>query len=308
MQEWVKLGHLFAPDGGRAWQRSHASVPILDRISGDAARILYSARGADQRSYTGAVTVDLATREVLDVEPEPLLGPGRPGFFDADGSMATDLVRSDHGALLYYIGWNRAHDVPFRNAVGMAVSTGDGATFARYSAGPILDRSIHDPCFVASCCVRPVGAGYRMWYLSCIDWERLDTGEFRHHYHLKEATSDDGLIWRRAGKVAIDFRYPGEYAISVPRVVVDRDTWKMWYSYRAGPGTETYRIGYAESPDGDRWERRDDVAGLDPAPGAWDGEMVCYPYVFDHGGDRFMLYNGDGYGRTGFGLARLEEA
>jgi hypothetical protein len=33
---------------------------------------------------------------------------------------------------------------------------------------------------------------------------------------------------------------------------------------------------------------------------------VCYPCVFDHGGDRFLLYNGNAYGRTGFGLARLE--
>ena len=34
--------------------------------------------------------------------------------------------------------------------------------------------------------------------------------------------------------------------------------------------------------------------------------MVCYPYVFDHAGNRYMLYNGNGYGRTGFGMAILE--
>jgi len=33
---------------------------------------------------------------------------------------------------------------------------------------------------------------------------------------------------------------------------------------------------------------------------------ICYPYVFDHAGSRYMLYNGNGYGRTGFGIAILE--
>ena len=38
----------------------------------------------------------------------------------------------------------------------------------------------------------------------------------------------------------------------------------------------------------------------------WDSEMICYPYVFDRKGERYMLYNGNGYGKTGFGLAVLE--
>ena len=35
--------------------------------------------------------------------------------------------------------------------------------------------------------------------------------------------------------------------------------------------------------------------------------MICYPFVFDHKGKRFMLYNGNSYGKTGFGLAEMEE-
>jgi hypothetical protein len=34
--------------------------------------------------------------------------------------------------------------------------------------------------------------------------------------------------------------------------------------------------------------------------------MVAYPFVFDWRSRRFMIYNGNGYGRTGFGLARWE--
>ncbi len=35
--------------------------------------------------------------------------------------------------------------------------------------------------------------------------------------------------------------------------------------------------------------------------------MIEYPFVFDHKCNRYMLYNGNSYGKTGFGLAVLEK-
>ena len=78
----------------------------------------------------------------------------------------------------------------------------------------------------------------------------------------------------------------------------------MWFCYR---GTDfPYRIGYAESDDAVSWIRRDDLAGIAASDNGWDSEMVCYPHVFDHGEHRYMLYNGNGYGASGIGLAVLE--
>jgi hypothetical protein len=78
----------------------------------------------------------------------------------------------------------------------------------------------------------------------------------------------------------------------------------MWYSYR-GP---SYRLGYAESADGLRWQRMDEAIGIAPSPSGWDSESMCYAQVFDHAGQRYMVYNGNGYGRSGFGLAVREAA
>jgi len=112
----------------------------------------------------------------------------------------------------------------------------------------------------------------------------------------------DGINWQREGLVAIDFANAQEYAISRPSVIHDSDRWRMWYSYRG----QLYRIGYAESDDGKRWERLDNQAGIDTSLTGWDSEMIEYPFVFDHNDQRYMLYNGNGYGKTGFGLAVLE--
>ena len=73
----------------------------------------------------------------------------------------------------------------------------------------------------------------------------------------------------------------------------------MWYSVRGG----AYRLGYAESTDGIVWERKDDRAGLPVSQDGWDSEMITYPVVFRHRDTLQMLYNGNGYGRTGIGLA-----
>jgi hypothetical protein len=153
----------------------------------------------------------------------------------------------------------------------------------------------------ASPCVLVDGGVWRMWYVSGTGWTPEERSA-KHYYHVKYAESDDGVEWRRAGVVCIDYR-PGEHAIARPCVLKQGDRYRMWYCYR-GPA---YRIGYAESGDGLRWERLDDAAGIDVSAAGWDSEMLAYPYVFEHGGALYMLYNGNDYGRTGVGLAVLAE-
>ena len=106
----------------------------------------------------------------------------------------------------------------------------------------------------------------------------------------------------------IDYANKYEYAISRPSVIrTAKGIYRMWYSYRAQANVATYRIGYAESNDGLKWVRMDEASGIDVSASDWDSEMICYPRVFEHKGQLFMLYNGNGYGKTGFGLAVLEE-
>ena len=35
--------------------------------------------------------------------------------------------------------------------------------------------------------------------------------------------------------------------------------------------------------------------------------MISYPCVFDYKGKRYMLYNGNDYGKSGFGIAVLDK-
>lgn len=298
---WRKLGLIFCPAGEMAWMQSHAAVPIAESLGGGIFKIYFSSRDKFNRSFTGYTVIDIARpNQILELSSNPVLSPGGLGEFDDSGAMATWLTSYQGKKFLYYIGWNLGITVPFRNSIGLAISTQNNE-FLRYSSGPIVDRSMNEPHFCASCCVFPGEDFWRMWYLSCTGW-RMQGGKPEHKYHIKYAESEDGINWQRAGLVAIDFANDEEFAISRPSVIHD-DRWRMWYSFRG----DTYRIGYAESEDGRKWSRFDTEVGIDVSTTGWDSEMIEYPFVFDYEGQRYMLYNGNGYGKTGFGLAILEQ-
>ena len=300
---WIKLGLVIDPSVPRSVGLTHASLPIAQHVQGDVFRIL--SFGADQqgRSLPTWVEIDLAKPDrILDAASAPLFPLGEPGFFDDSGCMPTWLVSHDGADFLYYIGWNLSQAVPFRNSLGLAIRPRGEKHFRKYSQGPILDRSIHDPCMVASMSAHVRAGLWQMWYLSCLRWEATPNGP-RHYYHIKHATSKDGIHWQREGRVCIEFANAGEYAISTPCVLWHNDRYLMWYSYRG----ESYRIGYAESRDGVHWQRLDHLAGINVSPTGWDSDMIEYPFVFDHKGRRYMLYNGNRFGGSGMGLAVLAD-
>ena len=146
-----------------------------------------------------------------------------------------------------------------------------------------------------------------MWYLSTIRWEVFDDRP-EPVYHIKYTESDDGLDWRRPGIVAVELKSPDEGGLSSPSVRKTPDGWEMWYSYRGIRDYRTnpahsYRIGFATSPDGLRWTRRDDEVGIDVSESGWDSEMIAYARVYEHGGKLHMMYNGNGFGASGIGHA-----
>ena len=278
---------------------SHAANCAALRVDTHRYRVFFSSRDALNRASIGWVEIDMRSPlSVRTISTEPVLRPGPTGAFDDSGvSLACINV---HAGLthLYYTGWNLGVTVPWRNSIGLAVSR-DGLHFERASPAPVLDRNRHDPFSLSYPFVRHDDSGWRMWYGSNLRWGP-DQCDMDHV--IKYATGITAESWQPAGLVCIGIEHSDEYAFSRPCVVREGSLWQMWYSYRGA----AYRIGYAESQDGITWARRDEHAGITTGPETWDGESVEYPWVFDHEGSRYMLYNGNRYGLTGFGIAILE--
>lgn len=282
---------------------THGSVPFADPLGGDRFRLYFSGRDELNRSQIGFFEIDINDpQRILSISETPVVRPGELGTFDESGTMVSWLVNHENCKYLYYIGWNEGTTVPFRNSIGLAISQDGGNTFVKYSNGPILDRNIYDPYFVGSSCVLSQKGKWKMWYLSCTGWE-IDNVQVKHKYLIKYAESPDGIDWQPTDVVCIDFEGQEEYAISRPSVMRENQLYRMWYSYTG----DSYRIGYAESREGINWTRKDEEVGINVSSSGWDSEMIEYPFVFDHQERRYMLYNGNDYGRTGIGLAQLVE-
>ena len=130
-------------------------------------------------------------------------------------------------------------------------------------------------------------------------------------YHIKYCESDDGIDWRRTGEIALDYKSSDEGGI-VKAAVLNSSLYEMWFAYRGRADYRTniknsYRIGYAHSPDGRKWVRNDEQYGLGVSKDGWDSEMVAYPSIVCVEGARYMFYNGNGFGKTGFGYCEWSE-
>lgn len=310
---WHKLGLIFCSSGQKPWMASHASIPFAERMEGDLYRIYFTSRDAQNRSHISWLELDITRPDkIIRLSESPIIAPGAPGRFDDCGAAAGWIVHHEGKRHLYYVGYNVPKTVPFHVSIGLA-HCNDGDNFIA-PAGPIIDRSRVDPYFVSGPCVLIENGLWRMWYLSGLGWAKNYKTSAAASYDIRYVESDDGVNWNCTGQTAISLG--DDYAIARPCVLRERDGgYSMWYCMRTQNGP--YRLGFARSSDGLAWTRDDANSGMqifdDGLHGTihrvlaggrtWDSEMIAYPYVFDHGAERYMLYNGGDYGRTGFGIA-----
>jgi hypothetical protein len=309
--KWMKKGLIYKPSGQNWWNRTHASVPTVDSTDQKIWRIYFGTRDEMNRNRISYITVEAGNpTHVLYEHDAPVLDLGNLGTFDDCGVMPSWILDYDGKKYLYYIGWTVRSTIPYHNSIGLAISKDNGYTFERFSEGPVFGETYVEPFFTATSCVLVDAGVWKNWYLSCTGWTRVD-GRAEPRYHIKYAESKDGINWDRRGLVAIDYKSDSEAGIVRASVLKENGSYRMWYSYRGGidyrsnPKT-SYRIGYAESTDGVSWTRMDDSVGIDVSSEGWDSEMIEYPHVIEHHGVRYMFYNGNKFGHSGFGYALLE--
>lgn len=298
--KWIKKGLMIRPKGKLDWMVTHAMMPVAERIEEDIFRIYFSGRDRQNRSLIGYVHVNINELDkIIYITEKPALGLGALGCFDDNGVTPSWIVNYKGKKYMYYIGWNKRSTVRMSLIAGLAISKDGGNTFERFSKAPLLERTAIEPYSILTApCVLVEDNTWRMWYVSGVEWVNKDLPR----YNIKYAESKDGVHWDRKGMVCIDFKSKDENALARPCVIKENDVYKMWYSYKG----ESYRIGYAESKDGITWGRKDEQAGIDVSESGWDSEMIEYAFVFEHKGRKYMLYNGNDYGKMGIGYAIME--
>lgn len=315
--KWRKLGKIFdprnhvLPNNCKEFAQSPQALVFDDFI-----RIYFSTRSVDTNgkflSHIAFVDMQKDLHTIIRVSDQAVISLGELGCFDEHGIFPLNVVRHGDAVLGYTCGWSRRISVSVETAIGLALSRDGGLTFQRTGSGPVLSASLHEPFLVGDGFVKVVGDTFHMWYIFGTTWKRSapDVPPDRT-YKIGHAISNDGIHWtKEEARQIISDRLGEDESQALPTVVRIGDVYHMFFCYRHSFDFRTnsdraYRIGHAFSEDLNGWTRDDTRMRLEGTPGEWDADMQCYPHVFECDGRVYMLYNGNGFGRGGFGAAVL---
>ena len=316
--KWLKHGKIFdpteyvLPNGCAQFAQSPQTLVFEDFV-----RIYFSTRSVDKngkfRSHIAFVDMRKNLCDVIRISNHSVIPLGNLGCFDEHGIFPMNFLR--HGDLVYgyTCGWNRRTSVSVDTAIGLAISRDHGLTFQRIGDGPVLAASLNEPCLVGDGFVMLIKGLFHMWYIFGTGWKKYapDAAPDRT-YKIGHATSRDGVIWTKEdARQIIPDRLGVDESQALPTVMRIGNCFHMFFCYRESfdfrkDKQRGYRIGHAWTDDLSNWIRDDAQLLLEGTPGAWDSDMQCYPHVFECEGKVYLLYNGNEFGRYGFGLAELQ--
>ena len=306
--KWIKKGRIFATNKQADWMNSHAQCPTA-LVQNDRIRIYFAARLANQKSMPTFIDVEKDNPEnIIQINTTPILQMGKTGTFDEDGITPNFLLNVKNKIYFYYSGWSQSKNVPYKNFTGLAISH-DGLNFEKYSEAPCFTLNEHDPLSATGPYILEKDNGFIAFYATGVSWIEIND-KLEHVYLFTYATSDDAIHWQPSGKIILEPENEYE-AHCRPSIIKLGDMYHMWFSKRGSHnfreiGNTSYRIGYAYSNDLINWTRDDTKAGIDVSDKGWDSEMMCYPNIINVNGEYLMFYNGNGFGKAGFGYAVLE--
>lgn len=315
---WKKLGLLFDPTrivDRPDWMLSFAQAPNVLILS-DVVRVYFCCRpapDAQMQFVSYCAFVDLARDDLFKVgalSKQPVLALGGLGTFDEFGTYPVSVMQDGEDVVAIYGGWSRCESVPFNISLGLARSKDGGVSFEKYGTGPILSHSPDEPFVVTSPKIRKYGDTWYLAYTAGRRWILGEDGRPEIIYKLRMATSKDGINWVKQNADIVESKLGEDEAQACPDIFFANGKYHLFFCYREGLDfrdnrARSYRIGYASSADLVNWTRDDSRIDLDISETGWDSEMVAYPTVFELDGSIYMIYAGNGNGRTGFGLAKL---
>jgi hypothetical protein len=297
---WKKLGQIFFFKPIDKYLLTHASNPLAIHLKNNIYRVFFCARNSKNKSSVGFVDIDIIQRKEIFTCKKTVIKFGNKNSFYSHGIGIGNMYNSDNKNYIQFMAWQVPENSHWKGDIGRLEVSKDYNTLNVNPNKVFIGCDNEDKISLSYSWVIREKDIYKMWYVSVIDWASKN-GEMIAV--IKYATSKDGEKWQKHG-LAVPYELGVAQAFSRPTVAKDNDGYHMWFSYRSGDGTK-YRLGYAHSLDGKTWDRKKN-SGIDVSDDGWDSEMICYPFVFDHKGERYMLYNGNDYGKTGFGLAILE--
>lgn len=316
--KWIKKGLIFNPhDHGLDFDCTDYAQSPQTIVFEDFIRIYFSTRKIDSTgkfiSHIAYVDFNPELTKIINFSKKQVIQNGELGCFDEHGIFPINPLKHKNKICAYTCGWSRRVSVSVETSTGLVISNDNGETFERIGSGPVLTSSLNEPMLVGDSFVKHFDGSFHMWYIFGKHWiEPKDNEPPARVYKVAHAISKDGINWKKEeGAQIISDALNENECQALPTVIKIEDTYHMFFCYRYATDFRTnpsrgYRLGYAYSKDLHNWVRDDNNKGINISNSGWDSEMMCYPHLFEAFGKVYLLYNGNQFGKYGFGLAELE--
>lgn len=317
--KWNKLGKIFDPTKfdlpGDCFEFAQSPQTLVfdDRI-----RIYFSTRKKENDgkflSHIAFIEMDKGLKEIIRVSRNTVIPLGGLGAFDEHGIFPINPLRVQDKIYAYTCGWSRRVSVSVETSTGLAISNDGGISFEKVGTGPVLSSSLYEPMLVGDSFVQFYDGQFHMWYIFGKKWIEASLNEPPARvYKIAHAVSSNGIDWKKEeGKQIVTDVLNENECQALPTVIKIGNTYHMYFCFRYATDFRTnpargYRIGYAFSTDLLNWTRDDEKGGFLISTEGWDAEMNCYPHIFRCDDKVYLLYNGNQFGKYGFGIAELQE-
>lgn len=297
-----KRGLIYGPSGESSWAKHSALQPTPYLLDTATIRIFTGFRDSDGVSRVGFVDVSADDpSNVISVSKTPSLDIGPDGAFDENGVAPCAILVFEHRLYLYYAGYQLGQKVRFCAYSGLAVSDDHGVTFKRLSNVPVTDRTDDAMYFRVIHSIMNDNGIFKVWYGAGSSYD-VGADKTLPRYNVQMMESKSLFDFPKHGQVVVETK-DDEYRVGRPYVFKNDNQFIMFY----GTGSEAvpYRLGYATSIDSYSWQRKDDLS-IEGSSATWDSEMMAYPAVVTNKDVSYLFYNGNNYGREGFGYAVIE--
>jgi len=295
------------------WAQGPQSIQI-----GDFRRIFFSTRFTDTAGYVFSevrfIDFDLTLTKRLSEPSDSVINRSAPGSFDEDGIFPLHPIQESLvGAARFQAftcGWQRKSSVDIDMKVGLVETKDGGISFERIFKGPIMGPTPVEPFLIGDPSAIYANGKFFVYYIFGTDWvvsgDNIPEREYK--IGVAEFNPKNSEIHSRVGAQIIANRISIE-AQAMPSVVFFEGVFHMFYCFRSVFDFRTnpkagYRLAHAFSDDGIHWSNSDSL--FLKSSSAWDEEMQCYPSAYIHEDYVYVLYNGNQFGKSGFGSLKIE--
>jgi len=300
--KWRKRGLIYKESGRYSWCRQRTYLPTVDVLD-DRLRVYFASLDDRMVGQVGWVEVEKDNpSKIIRIAHNPVLVCGDAGLFDENG-VTPSWVGDVRGVkVMLYYGWMKTIRSPQILFTGAADYVPKSDVFRKLANIPYLDRIKEEPIVRSAAMLLHDSGDIKIYYTGNLSgFEVKFNNVMAPRYTIKYNTEStlhesNQLLYLK----------DNEFGLARPWVIKDGiEDYKMWYSIRSLD--HPYKMGYAVSKDGIYWTRKDEEVGITWSEQGWDSEMICFPCVVDVDEHRYMFYNGNKHGESGFGYAELEE-